>query len=81
MPLKIESIETIPIRVPLPFTYKGSYYKMRNRCTIITRIRTTYRCCSGRWPRRTAPRSVPERGMLVGPATSVSAESPLGKAS
>lgn len=41
MPLLIESIETIPIRVPLPFTYKGSYYKMRNRCTIITRIRTS----------------------------------------
>lgn len=41
MPLTIESIETIPIRVPLPFTYKGSYYKMRNRCTIITRIRTS----------------------------------------
>jgi D-galactarolactone cycloisomerase len=39
--LKIESIETIPIRVPLPFTYKGSYYKMRNRCTIITRVRTS----------------------------------------
>jgi D-galactarolactone cycloisomerase len=41
MPLTIESIETIPIRVPLPFTYKGSYYKMRNRCTIITRVRTS----------------------------------------
>jgi L-alanine-DL-glutamate epimerase-like enolase superfamily enzyme len=41
MPLTIESIETIPIRVQLPFTYKGSYYKMRNRCTIITRIRTS----------------------------------------
>jgi L-alanine-DL-glutamate epimerase-like enolase superfamily enzyme len=41
MSLKIESIETIPIRVPLPFTYKGSYYKMRNRCTIITRVRTS----------------------------------------
>ncbi len=41
MPLTIESVETIPIRVPLPFTYKGSYYKMRNRCTIITRIRTS----------------------------------------
>lgn len=38
--LTIESIETIPIRVPLPFTYKGSYYRMRNRCTIITRVRT-----------------------------------------
>ncbi len=41
MQLKIESIETIPIRVPLPFTYKGSYYEMRNRCTIITRVRTS----------------------------------------
>jgi D-galactarolactone cycloisomerase len=41
MSLTIESIETIPIRVPLPFTYKGSYYKMRNRCTIITRITTS----------------------------------------
>ena len=38
---RIEAIETIPVRVPLPFTYKGSYYKMRNRCTIITRIRTS----------------------------------------
>ena len=41
MPLTIESIETIPIRVPLPFTYQGSYYRMRNRCTIITRVRTS----------------------------------------
>jgi len=41
MALKIESIETIPVRVPLPFTYKGSYYRMRNRCTIITRVRTS----------------------------------------
>ncbi len=41
MPLTIESVETIPVRVPLPFTYKGSYYRMRNRCTIITRIRTS----------------------------------------
>ena len=41
MPLTIESVETIPIRVPLPFTYKGSYYMMRNRCTIITRIHTS----------------------------------------
>jgi L-alanine-DL-glutamate epimerase-like enolase superfamily enzyme len=39
--LTIESIETIPLRIPLPFTYKGSYYRMRNRCTIITRIRTS----------------------------------------
>jgi D-galactarolactone cycloisomerase len=41
MHLTIESVETIPIRVPLPFTYKGSYYEMRNRSTIITRVRTT----------------------------------------
>ena len=39
--LRIERIETIPIRVPLPFTYAGSYYRMRNRCTIITRIHTS----------------------------------------
>ncbi|MDT5016255.1 MAG: hypothetical protein QOD39_2415, partial [Mycobacterium sp.] len=38
---KIESIETIPLRVPLKHLYKGSYYRMRNRCTIITRIRTS----------------------------------------
>ncbi len=37
----IEAIETIPLRVPLQHLYKGSYYKMRNRCTIITRIRTS----------------------------------------
>ncbi len=39
--LRIERIETIPIRVPLPFTYAGSYYRMRNRCTIITRVHTS----------------------------------------
>jgi len=39
--LKIERIETIPIRVPLPFAYKGSYYTMRNRCTIVTRVHTS----------------------------------------
>lgn len=37
----IERIETIPLRVPLKHLYKGSYYKMRNRCTIITRVHTT----------------------------------------
>ena len=41
MQMKIESIETIPVRVQLPFTYKGSFYKMRNRCTIITRVHTS----------------------------------------
>jgi len=38
--LTIESIETVPLSIPLPFTYQGSYYKMRNRCTIVTRIHT-----------------------------------------
>jgi L-alanine-DL-glutamate epimerase-like enolase superfamily enzyme len=38
---KIESIETIPVRVPLEHLYQGSYYRMRNRCTIITRVRTS----------------------------------------
>ncbi len=38
--LKIQRIETIPIRVPLPFTYSGSTYRMRNRCTIVTRLYT-----------------------------------------
>ncbi|GAA1840493.1 mandelate racemase/muconate lactonizing enzyme family protein [Asanoa iriomotensis] len=37
----IEAIETIPLRIPLRHHYKGSYYSMRNRCTIITRIRTS----------------------------------------
>lgn len=36
----IEAIETVPVRVPLTHLYQGSYYKMRNRCTIITRIHT-----------------------------------------
>jgi D-galactarolactone cycloisomerase len=38
---KIEAIETIPLKVPLKHLYQGSYYKMRNRCTIITRIQTS----------------------------------------
>ncbi|GAC1469488.1 MAG: mandelate racemase/muconate lactonizing enzyme family protein [Chloroflexota bacterium] len=37
----IARIETIPIRVPLDRVYRGSYYSMRNRCTIITRVYTT----------------------------------------
>jgi L-alanine-DL-glutamate epimerase-like enolase superfamily enzyme len=39
--LKIERVETIPLRVPLPFTYSGSHYRMRNRCTIVTRVYTS----------------------------------------
>ena len=36
--IKIEEIETIGLRVPLKKVYKGSYYSMPTRCTIITRI-------------------------------------------
>jgi D-galactarolactone cycloisomerase len=38
---KIESIETVALRVPLDQVYRGSYYKMRNRCTIVTTVRTS----------------------------------------
>ncbi|HEY8687367.1 MAG TPA: mandelate racemase/muconate lactonizing enzyme family protein [Chloroflexota bacterium] len=37
----ITRIETIAVRVPLDRVYRGSYYSMRNRCTIITRVYTT----------------------------------------
>jgi D-galactarolactone cycloisomerase len=38
--LKICKIETIPIRVPLRQVYRGSYYQMTHRSTILTRICT-----------------------------------------
>jgi D-galactarolactone cycloisomerase len=38
--LRIRAIETIPIRVSLARLYRGSHYKMPNRCTIITRVVT-----------------------------------------
>lgn len=38
--LSIIRIETIPIRVPLRQTYRGSYYQMTHRATILTRIHT-----------------------------------------
>jgi D-galactarolactone cycloisomerase len=38
---KIESIEIVPVRIPLDRLYRGSFYKMRARCTLITRIRTS----------------------------------------
>jgi D-galactarolactone cycloisomerase len=38
--MKIERIETIPIRIPLKTVYAGSNYSMANRCTIITRVYT-----------------------------------------
>ncbi|MCY7417374.1 MAG: mandelate racemase/muconate lactonizing enzyme family protein, partial [Chloroflexi bacterium] len=37
----IESIEVIPIRVGLVRLYQGSHYQMPNRCTIVTRMRTS----------------------------------------
>ena len=38
--LRIERIETIPIRVPLDRVYRGSHYQMTHRSTTITRIHT-----------------------------------------
>ena len=38
--LTIAEIETIPLRVPLGRTYRGSRYKMTHRSTIVTRIYT-----------------------------------------
>jgi D-galactarolactone cycloisomerase len=40
-PLGIERIETVPIRVPLARTYRGSHYQMTHRSTIITRVYTS----------------------------------------
>ena len=39
-PLAIEAIEVTPIVVPLDREYRGSYYGMRNRATVITRVVT-----------------------------------------
>jgi D-galactarolactone cycloisomerase len=38
--LKIERIELIPLVMPLDREYRGSFYSMRERATIITRIHT-----------------------------------------
>jgi D-galactarolactone cycloisomerase len=38
--LTIESIEVTPVVVPLDREYRGSYYFMRNRSTIVTRVVT-----------------------------------------
>jgi D-galactarolactone cycloisomerase len=38
--LTVQKIETEALRVPLDTVYRGSKYKMENRCTIITRIYT-----------------------------------------
>jgi D-galactarolactone cycloisomerase len=39
--LTIESIEVTPIVVPLVQEYRGSYYRMNNRATVITRVVTS----------------------------------------
>src|SRR4051794_27667873 len=38
--LTIAAIETTPVVVPLAREYRGSYYRMRNRSTVITRVVT-----------------------------------------
>ncbi|HZT20893.1 MAG TPA: mandelate racemase/muconate lactonizing enzyme family protein [Dongiaceae bacterium] len=38
--LTVERIECIPLRMPLPRTFRGSNYYMTHRCTIITRVYT-----------------------------------------
>ena len=38
--LTIRRIETLPIRVPLGRVYRGSYYEMSHRSTIVTRVHT-----------------------------------------
>jgi D-galactarolactone cycloisomerase len=39
--LTIESIEVIPMRVPLARRFQGSHYSMTSRCTIVTRVHTS----------------------------------------
>jgi D-galactarolactone cycloisomerase len=39
-PLTIEAIEVTPIVVPLDREYRGSYYRMTNRSTVLTRVVT-----------------------------------------
>ncbi len=39
-PLTIESIDVIPIVVPLDREYRGSHYRMHNRATVIVRVAT-----------------------------------------
>ena len=38
--LRIDRIEAIPVVVPLERRYRGSYYHMDRRCTIVTRVYT-----------------------------------------
>ncbi len=38
--MKIESVEAIPVEIPLNKVFSGSGYRVSSRNTIITRIRT-----------------------------------------
>jgi L-alanine-DL-glutamate epimerase-like enolase superfamily enzyme len=38
--LTIETVEVIPVIIPLAQEYRGSYYRMRNRATVVTRVTT-----------------------------------------
>src|ERR1043165_8902861 len=38
--LTIEAIEVVPLVVPLAQEYRGSYYRMVNRSTVLVRVRT-----------------------------------------
>jgi len=40
-PLRIESIEVVPIRTPLGRVYRGSTYHMTHRATVLVRIVTS----------------------------------------
>ncbi len=41
VPLRLEEIETIPLRIPLARTYRGSAYKMTHRSTLVVRLHTS----------------------------------------
>ena len=38
--MTIREIQLVPLVVPLPQLYRGSFYQMTNRATIITRVVT-----------------------------------------
>jgi hypothetical protein len=38
--LTVEAVEVTPIVVPLAQEYRGSYYRMSNRATVVTRVVT-----------------------------------------
>ena len=38
--MRIESIEAIPIEIPLTKNFGGSTYTVLTRCTVVTRMRT-----------------------------------------